>query len=801
MSNDHFHFHGPGRARDTRTSQAMAADDEMHLALRFRRTGRLDEAEKAARKALRIRPDHPRAALLLSDLLEATGRHREARYFLREAARAHPRDLRLSYGLATSALILGELGECERAVRRVQDLLVRDRTLLQEQRRQLKQDLALLLVEVKRRRALRDAEAGAGRADQRPAAGAPGDALPTLPASAEASPPAPEVSPREPLASATVRFEEPAGAAEGPAPLPWAEDPWSDDLEERRLLLEAQTLSLVSQFEELLCLDSLAGVRRLEYQVETVRKILRRLGGRALLCDEVGLGKTIEAGMVVKEYLLRGLARRILILTPPGLAQQWREEMSSKFSLTFTSLADRREPAVPQDPELLIGSIAAARMERNRDALAAQEWDLVVVDEAHHLRRRSSRSWVLVNALRKRFVLLLSATPVHNDLQELYELVTLVRPGLLGTPAEFRRRFVAPGGARGLRDPEALRDALAEVMVRNTRSHADVVLPRRFATTLVLDPTSEEARAYRAASELASLTYTKDSPRARLLLRHLLGAAGSGPRAVARTARRWLEKDLAAREGDAPDAPGAEGRWEPPQEPEPDVSARPLLEEILAAASRECPSAKAERLVQMLAGAKDQVLVFCRYRATLLDLSERLVALGLDHAVYHGGLTPSEKDRAVEAFRSGARALLSSESGGEGRNVQFCRTIVNFDLPWDPMLIEQRIGRVHRIGQERDVYVFNFVLRGTLEEELLRLLEEKIHLFELVVGEVDSVLGHLDRGEDFADIVLDLWAGSSDEAQRRARFDAFGDELVRARAAYEKQKTLEGSLFADGLEV
>jgi SNF2 family DNA or RNA helicase len=203
----------------------------------------------------------------------------------------------------------------------------------------------------------------------------------------------------------------------------------------------------------------------------------------------------------------------------------------------------------------------------------------------------------------------------------------------------------------------------------------------------------------------------------------------------------------------------------------------------------------------MTRASNEQVVVFCRFRATIEELSAELSGAGIEHTLYHGGATRSGKDAAIETFRSGAQVLLSTESGGEGRNIQFCRTVINYDLPWDPMLIEQRIGRVHRIGQERDVFVFNLVLAGTLEEELLRILEEKIHLFELIVGEVDSILGHLERREEFSEILLDIWAGSGDDSERRRRFESFGEELEAARASYEKQRSFDESLFGDGLEV
>ncbi len=582
-------------------------------------------------------------------------------------------------------------------------------------------------------------------------------------------------------------------------------------------------------------------MERLEYQVETVRKILRRLNGRALLCDEVGLGKTIEAGMVIKEYLLRGLARSILVLAPPGLVRQWRDEMSEKFALDFVLWDERaRAPRPPAAPLLAIGSLALARLPQNVETFTGTEWDMVVVDEAHHVRRRSTRSWALVNALRKRFVLLLSATPVHNHLMELYELVTLVQPGILGTQAEFRRRFGDGKGERRVANPEALREALLEVMVRNTRAHADVALPRRLATTLVLEPNPAESDAYRAASEFARRAYAGASVPARMGLRHLLGAAGSGSRAVAGVAQRMMETRFAHSAGarDLPDSsPGALESSPAAEEAAPprngDAGVGPVREaedapsEVAALARtggedgvpwtldeegmrllrrvREAAfagaSAKTDRLLQLLSDSEDQVLVFCRYRATLADLAERLTGAGISHVQYHGNLTRAEKDRAIEAFREGARVLLSTESGGEGRNMQFCRALINSDLPWDPMLIEQRIGRLHRIGQRRDVFVFNLVLAGTLEEELLRILEEKIHLFELLVGEVDSILGHLDRREEFAEIILDLWAGSQNDQETRGRFDQFGLDLEAARKSYESEKSLDEAIFSDGLEV
>ena len=143
--------------------------------------------------------------------------------------------------------------------------------------------------------------------------------------------------------------------------------------------------------------------------------------------------------------------------------------------------------------------------------------------------------------------------------------------------------------------------------------------------------------------------------------------------------------------------------------------------------------------------------------------------------------------------------LLCTESGGEGRNIQFCNTLINFDLPWNPMAIEQRIGRIDRIGQQREVFVFNLVTRGTLEEQVLQLLDEKISMFELVVGEVGAILGSVEEDRDFAELVLDAWMETT-EGGRTQAFDAIGRSLEEARQRHEGAKELDGALFGEDFE-
>jgi len=318
-----------------------------------------------------------------------------------------------------------------------------------------------------------------------------------------------------------------------------------------RLRAELARLSLFEGFDELLCLPALRGVEAHWYQIETVRKVLKQYRGRVLLADEVGLGKTVEAGMVLKEYMLRGMAERVLILTPASLVGQWRDEMAAKFGI---ECATSHDPLLRSDPQrfwgqkLVIASIAAARRKEHAELLARLAYDVVVVDEAHHLREQTSASYRLVNALQKRFLLLLSATPVQNSLLELYNLLTLLQPGIFKTQKEFRSVYMMPGNPREPANRERLRDLMRGAMIRNTRALAAVRMPRRQAATLRAVPNEAEASCYEELAalvrEAASGTASADRANAphRLSLQHLLAAAGSSPAACAGAIARFIER-------------------------------------------------------------------------------------------------------------------------------------------------------------------------------------------------------------------------------------------------------------------
>jgi superfamily II DNA or RNA helicase len=542
-----------------------------------------------------------------------------------------------------------------------------------------------------------------------------------------------------------------------------------------RLRSELVRLSLFEGFDELLCLPALHGVEAHWYQVETVRKVLKQYRGRVLLADEVGLGKTVEAGMVLKEYMLRGMAERILILTPASLVGQWRDEMGAKFGIECATSHDpllRSDPAAFWAQPRVIASIAVARRKDQAEILARLNYDVVVVDEAHHLRDQSSASYQLVNRLQKRFLLLLSATPVQNSLLELYNLLTLLQPGIFKTQKEFRSVYMVPGKPREPANRERLRDLMRGVMVRNTRALAALRMPRRHASTLRAAPDAAEAGCYDELAALIRETASDGEGAHRLSLQHLLAAAGSSPGAAAAAIARFAERHP------------EDQRWS----------------DLLARTRAITAGAKEAAFLRLLAqNPAEKKLVFVHHRDSLALLAEQLRRQKTPFALFSGDMSGPQKDAAVAAFRDHVPVLLCTESGGEGRNLQFCNTLINFDIPWNPMAIEQRIGRIDRIGQTREVFIFNLVTAGTIEDSVLRILDEKINMFELVVGEVGAILGEIDEQQDFSTLVLGAWLQGTEQA----RADAFAKleiQLLAARQEYEGVKQLDEALFGNELD-
>jgi SNF2 family DNA or RNA helicase len=252
----------------------------------------------------------------------------------------------------------------------------------------------------------------------------------------------------------------------------------ASDLAWFALRQKVERLALSPGFDRLIALDHNT-IRELPHQIDVAMRVLRApMRGRAVLADEVGLGKTIEAGLILKELTVRGLARRVLIITPASLVGQWQAELQTKF---FEKLHTPMEPHDWKRMSKAIVSYDRARHPKHRAQITKQPWDLVIVDEAHKIKNHKAVSYQMVQEIEKNFLLLLTATPLQNDLRELYNLITLLRPGQLGTWREFRERFLVRGDARRAKDPESLRDLTASVMVRTRRSSVahDLALPPR----------------------------------------------------------------------------------------------------------------------------------------------------------------------------------------------------------------------------------------------------------------------------------------------------------------------------------
>jgi len=544
-----------------------------------------------------------------------------------------------------------------------------------------------------------------------------------------------------------------------------------EPIEDYQLNLAAQELSLAAGFDTLICLPLLRGVEHYPFQLNTARQALRTMRGRALLCDEVGLGKTIEAGLILKEYLVRGLARKVLILAPPALVSQWKEEMLEKFGIECVTHEDPRfrsqGTAAWEQEERVIASLHTAKNPANSEEIHKIAYDIVIVDEAHHLKNRTTLNWKFVNRLKSRYLLLLTATPVQNNLDELFNLITLLSPGQLKTATSFRREFVARGDTRKPKNQTKLRELLMDVMVRNTRSQVTVALPPRRAFTQRVELSQPERALYDCASEFVRREYRGRSSE-RLIAQTLQAEAGSSARALRSTLEALRKR-------------GKRGG----------------LESLLEQAAEVKTSAKADLLLELLRRHPGKHLIFTRYRETQEFLLESLNDAGISTAAFSGGMSAAEKDEQVVAFARDRQALVSTDVGSEGRNLQFCHNLVNYDLPWNPMQIEQRVGRVHRIGQMDPVQIFNLAAHDTLEDYVLQVLDSKINMFELVVGEVGEILGNLSEEREFEDLVMDLWLEAESTSAARQAFDQLGDQMIEARGEYIKARAYDNELFGE----
>ncbi len=436
------------------------------------------------------------------------------------------------------------------------------------------------------------------------------------------------------------------------------------------------------------------------YQVETAAKVLYEMGCRALIADEVGLGKTIEAGLIIKELLFTGRASRILVLTPASLVQQWWSELYEKFGVNFW--VSRKGPWA-WSGQLVIGSIDKAKREEHRSLILDNRYDLVVIDEAHKLKNRKTENWSFASQLKTDGLVLLTATPLHNKVEEVYNLVCLLKPELFPDYNSFLNHYQL--------NPKALisdlRDKLQDVMIRNMTRELGVKNINRKISLLQVEPSELEKKIYRRISSypgtFLSLTLCKEFCSSLSALYDTLRKKG-------------------------------------------DYELLPLLEECEV-------SSKLKQLDLILRRHNGKILIFTEYIQTQFYIARYLHEQNIKFLLFNGTLRRNQKEWVKSLFETkDIPVMICTDSGSQGLNFQYCDVIVNFDLPWNPMKVEQRIGRIDRIGQKSNtVYIYNFVMKDTIEEKIFTVLGEKISLFKECIGELENIL--VDNEEELYEVI------------------------------------------------
>lgn len=529
-----------------------------------------------------------------------------------------------------------------------------------------------------------------------------------------------------------------------------------DSWEAFLLNVRGEELTLNRGFEDLMVLSHLQehwrqnGVIPYPHQIETVKKVISQMRGRAILADEVGLGKTIEAAMILKEYMLRGLAKRFLILTPATLCRQWETELREKFEIP--SLIARREYDWAHY-DYLIASIDTAKKEAHRKEILNLYFDIVIVDEAHKLKSTVTQNWQFVNSIQKKYFLLLTATPLQNDLKELFNLISLLRPGQLGDYRHFKQKFTHD--KRKPKNAPELKGLLGEVMIRNKHG-ANMGFTKRHVQNIPIILTEIERTLYDQVTDfIRECLHSAKAESAGLPLLTLQREICSSTFAAVLTLFKLAQSMNIAEERQEQAAA------------------------LFHLAQQVKDNSKMKVVIDLVRKTPEKLIIFTEYLATQSYIRTRLEQAGILSLPFDGSLSASKKEYTKYQFKEYPQyqVLVCTESGGEGINLQFCNTMINYDLPWNPMRLEQRIGRIHRLGQARDVYIYNLSTQGTVEEHLLRLLAEKIRMFEMVIGESERVIGMLNQGKSLEARIMELVANSASHEELTQGFARLGTEI------------------------
>jgi SNF2 family DNA or RNA helicase len=644
------------------------------------------------------------------------------------------------------------------------------------------------------------------------------------------------------------------------------------------------------------------------HQINVAHRLSEEYSPRLILADEVGLGKTIEAGIFIKESIARNLAQRILIIVPATLVKQWQFELSNKFFIDFIiydgkkvkELTNKRAVKAQEtyinpfyNNNLIICSLQFARNRKYAGLISQISWDIIIFDEAHHLRRylmnaatgnyRETLNFELARKLSTstESILLLSATPLQLHSFELYSLIELIQRESFDNFSDFEHfrknmpfinllvsnlnqidklnKFEVQNTFKLLRDlnyidkkesdSEVLdklsKDSfkstllkriekdhtLSQFLIRNRKKNvfAEDLLNKRIVKTILVNPSKQEMELYKEIrlylAKIYNSSISKENVGIGFVITTLQKLLTSSKAAFLKSLERRLEQiqrlktisvDLDELIEEDPEFFESEledeyldteftysftekNKKESKETALDLINQEKILKEFYNKLKELPYDSKIIKLIELVKQIHEQnpyekIIIFSQFVDTVFHLKQSLESQKEKYYVeiFYGGMNKEEKDKAVERFRNHKifSILISTEIGGEGRNFQFARVLINYDLPWNPMKLEQRIGRLDRIGQKsKEIYIYNFYLEGTIEADIVFALDKRIHLFEESIGHLEPIIGTIEK--DIKAIIF-----TEEDGTRRKKLNEFNRKLdLEVKQAKEMEMQLDDLLI------
>jgi SNF2 family DNA or RNA helicase len=523
------------------------------------------------------------------------------------------------------------------------------------------------------------------------------------------------------------------------------------------------------------------------FQLKTALQVLNEMNANGILADEVGLGKTIEAGLIMKELLLRDEINSILVLAPKSLLSQWKMEMSEKFGEDF-SIAHSHSRCLKTGNRIICSHNLLAR---ECERLSSRTWDLIVVDEAHAFRNIHSKGRGFLANLRRNHLLLLTATPLCNKLTDLHSIVDLIQPGLLDSERAFISRFADDARCRVIKPNEVpqLRASLREIMVRTRKDQTGIPFTNRYVESRTLEANDNERQFIEQATK-----YLRDVSNNHFKTIEALIAENPSRRFSESQSRAILVFQAITLQQSFSSSP--EASIESLKRRQKRFPSETLATNELIELAKKIENSKLKLLKQVLKEIpNEQAIVFCLRKITAHCIKAVLDAEFGKAAVFLGEMDQTQRDQTIAAFRSGeVKYLVATDAAAEGLNLQNCCVMFNFDLHWNPMKIEQRIGRIHRFKQDRDVTIFNLAIKDTIDDYVLHVLYQKIDLFSMTVGKMETVLAELKEGaQDIQKTIVEIMLRSNSHMDIKKELEKLAKDIAVSRVNQElAEKFTEG---------